>query len=519
MRVILRADVDDVGNKGDIVDVADGYARNFLLPEGWAMKATPGAEAQAATMRRSREHQGRGRSRRRRGDRHAARAHHDHDHGPGGHRGPAVRLGRHRRGGRGGRKPRPASSSTASRLKLDEPIKDVGTHQVPGSSTPTWSSPSPSRSAAGDPGRPRRPALRTDVVTAHGRGPARVPSPESAVPTLSPGCPQGCGPGCPQPASGKVNAGMATQRTDDDGRGSRAPAGRVPPHNLEAEESLLGAMLLSTRRGGRGQRGRAGLGRLLPAGARAHLRRHHRAHRPGRARSTRSPWPTSCAAATCSTRSAARRPCSPSRPNAPGTANAAHYARIVSDHALLRRLIGAAGTIAEHGATASPTTCARRSTRPSRWCSTSPATRARAAPPRMKDLLDETLDRIEELYDRGAAITGTPTGYYDLDEHDLGPPARRPGRRRRPPRHGQDRVRPRHGHPRGHEGPQAGARVLPRDEQGRAEPAHPLRRGPGRLEEGPQRQAHRQRLGGDHRRRSAGWPRRRSGSTTTRTST
>ncbi|HMJ76014.1 MAG TPA: replicative DNA helicase, partial [Iamia sp.] len=38
----------------------------------------------------------------------------------------------------------------------------------------------------------------------------------------------------------------------------------------------------------------------------------------------------------------------------------------------------------------------------------------------MKDLLNETLDRIEELHDRGSAITGTPTGYYDLDEMTAG---------------------------------------------------------------------------------------------------
>ena len=35
MRVILRADVADLGKRGDIVDVADGYARNFLLPRAW----------------------------------------------------------------------------------------------------------------------------------------------------------------------------------------------------------------------------------------------------------------------------------------------------------------------------------------------------------------------------------------------------------------------------------------------------------------------------------------------------
>ena len=51
----MRADVADVGKKGDIVDVADGYARNFLVPRGLAMKASPGAASQAASMRRARD--------------------------------------------------------------------------------------------------------------------------------------------------------------------------------------------------------------------------------------------------------------------------------------------------------------------------------------------------------------------------------------------------------------------------------------------------------------------------------
>jgi large subunit ribosomal protein L9 len=55
MQVILRADVSSLGKRGDICDVADGYARNFLLPRGLAMKATPGAVEQAAAMRRSRD--------------------------------------------------------------------------------------------------------------------------------------------------------------------------------------------------------------------------------------------------------------------------------------------------------------------------------------------------------------------------------------------------------------------------------------------------------------------------------
>src|SRR3954469_8632099 len=55
MKVVLRADVPNVGKKGDIIDVADGHARNFLLPRGLAMKATPGVEAQAGAMRRARD--------------------------------------------------------------------------------------------------------------------------------------------------------------------------------------------------------------------------------------------------------------------------------------------------------------------------------------------------------------------------------------------------------------------------------------------------------------------------------
>jgi len=54
MKVILRSDVPDVGHKGDVLDVADGYARNFLVPRGLAMKASKGALAQAESMRRAR---------------------------------------------------------------------------------------------------------------------------------------------------------------------------------------------------------------------------------------------------------------------------------------------------------------------------------------------------------------------------------------------------------------------------------------------------------------------------------
>ncbi|TMK88823.1 MAG: 50S ribosomal protein L9 [Actinobacteria bacterium] len=54
MKVILRADVPDVGHKGDVLDVADGYGRNYLVPRGLAMAASKGALAQAESMRRAR---------------------------------------------------------------------------------------------------------------------------------------------------------------------------------------------------------------------------------------------------------------------------------------------------------------------------------------------------------------------------------------------------------------------------------------------------------------------------------
>ncbi|MBN1779416.1 MAG: 50S ribosomal protein L9 [Candidatus Buchananbacteria bacterium] len=48
MRVILLKDVKDIGKKGDIKDVALGYARNFLLPQNLAQEATPDAVAKVA---------------------------------------------------------------------------------------------------------------------------------------------------------------------------------------------------------------------------------------------------------------------------------------------------------------------------------------------------------------------------------------------------------------------------------------------------------------------------------------
>ena len=53
MNVILREDIAGVGRRGDIVTVADGHARNYLLPRGLALVASAGAIQQANSMRRA----------------------------------------------------------------------------------------------------------------------------------------------------------------------------------------------------------------------------------------------------------------------------------------------------------------------------------------------------------------------------------------------------------------------------------------------------------------------------------
>ncbi|MDE0134819.1 MAG: 50S ribosomal protein L9 [Acidimicrobiaceae bacterium] len=54
MKVVLRSDVDGVGTAGSVIDVADGFARNHLIPRGLALRATEGTVSQAAAMSRAR---------------------------------------------------------------------------------------------------------------------------------------------------------------------------------------------------------------------------------------------------------------------------------------------------------------------------------------------------------------------------------------------------------------------------------------------------------------------------------
>ena len=55
MKLILTQEVGNLGGPGDLVEVKDGYGRNYLVPRGLAIVATRGAEKQVSQIRRARE--------------------------------------------------------------------------------------------------------------------------------------------------------------------------------------------------------------------------------------------------------------------------------------------------------------------------------------------------------------------------------------------------------------------------------------------------------------------------------
>jgi large subunit ribosomal protein L9 len=55
MKIILTQEVSGLGAPGDVVEVKDGYGRNYLLPQGFAITWSKGAEKQVSVIRRARE--------------------------------------------------------------------------------------------------------------------------------------------------------------------------------------------------------------------------------------------------------------------------------------------------------------------------------------------------------------------------------------------------------------------------------------------------------------------------------
>jgi large subunit ribosomal protein L9 len=54
MKIILNQEVSGLGAPGDVVEVKDGYARNYLLPQGFALAWTKGGEKQVTVIKRAR---------------------------------------------------------------------------------------------------------------------------------------------------------------------------------------------------------------------------------------------------------------------------------------------------------------------------------------------------------------------------------------------------------------------------------------------------------------------------------
>jgi large subunit ribosomal protein L9 len=130
VKVILRADVSNVGKKGDIIDVADGFGRNYLVPKGLALRATDGNVQQAASMRRSRDLRD---AKDRGAAQEVARV-----------LVPAIITVRAKSGNEGRLFGSVTTTDVAAavqeqtgiavdrrKLQLDEPIRSVGTHQIP----------------------------------------------------------------------------------------------------------------------------------------------------------------------------------------------------------------------------------------------------------------------------------------------------------------------------------------------------------------------------------------------------
>jgi large subunit ribosomal protein L9 len=55
MKIILTQEVSGLGSPGDVVDVKNGYGRNYLLPQGFAIGWTKGAEKQVTAIKRARD--------------------------------------------------------------------------------------------------------------------------------------------------------------------------------------------------------------------------------------------------------------------------------------------------------------------------------------------------------------------------------------------------------------------------------------------------------------------------------
>ncbi len=202
----------------------------------------------------------------------------------------------------------------------------------------------------------------------------------------------------------------------DGGRG-RGP-GRIPPHNLEAEESLLGAMMLSRE--------------AITAAVEAHLEPSD-FYKPAHGYIYEAVFalhskgePVDPVTVAEELRRAnqldqlgGRQTLLRIQASTPASANAAHYAQIVSELAMLRQLIETAGNIQAMAYAAEDAV--------DDTLDAAEAAIFEVAEKRVTDslvqlypALEQTMNQLEALYDRESDIVGIATGYHDLDRILLG---------------------------------------------------------------------------------------------------
>ena len=193
----------------------------------------------------------------------------------------------------------------------------------------------------------------------------------------------------------------------------RAGGGRVPPHDLHAEESLLGAMMLEPE----AIASAAGVLRADDFYKPAHAHIFDAVHalyatgQPVDAVTVADELRRNGLLETVG----GHQVLLDIMASTPATTSAGGYARIIEEHALLRRLIGVAGEIAEIGY-GLPEDVTKALDRAEAMVYDVNQRRVTDTTSKIEDLLGLNLDRLEQLYGRGDAITGVPTGYVDLDE-------------------------------------------------------------------------------------------------------
>lgn len=200
--------------------------------------------------------------------------------------------------------------------------------------------------------------------------------------------------------------------TQDTGS-TRQAAGRVPPHDLQAEESLLGAMMLTAE----AIAAAAGIVTASDFYKPAHGHVYDAIHTLFAAGQ-----PVDSVTVADELRRAdlleaigGAAVLAQIMSSTPATTNAARYAHIVEEYALLRRLIGVAGEIAELGYSV-PEDVSKALDFAESLVYEVNERRVTDSTRRLSDLLSDNLDRLEHLYEHGDAVTGTPTGYLDLDQ-------------------------------------------------------------------------------------------------------